>query len=108
MKTLSEDVSAALEIMVDKYEDMRIKLQEFNKDEEIIKLKNELRETRTSALAFLTKSQQEAAKTFTRDHYSTHKGNTRYIVEGTGIGDIIKVQCTKCNIIEDITEISSW
>jgi hypothetical protein len=88
--------------------DYRQQLQEYNKDKEIQKLQNELDRICSNSVSILSDMEKELAKNFSEKHYKSCKGNMRYIIEGTGIGNVVKVQCTKCDEIEDITDIDSW
>lgn len=120
-----EDFDKAIQKLKDSYEYMQEKvkrmqetLKEWNKDEEIQKLKEE-KEYITShcLLNGLSDKEIAAIKDFKEKHYKTccgngkykSKGNTwRYEISGTGLGPIIKIQCVECNAEEDVTDIDNW
>jgi predicted RNase H-like nuclease (RuvC/YqgF family) len=92
-----------------KIEKYQKQLEEFNKDSEIQKLKDEIDTMyRENIYVGLSENEKIALDTFKEKHYKTCKGNTIYILEGTGIGTVIKLQCSKCKEMEDITDTDSW
>lgn len=97
---------------------MQETLKEWNKDEEIQKLKEEKKYiTSHCLLNGLSDKEIAAIKDFKEKHYKTccgngkykSKGNTwRYEISGTGLGHIIKIQCPECNEWLDVTDIDNW
>ena len=113
-----EKLKASYEYMQEKVKEMQKTLNEWNKNEEIQKLKEE-KEYITSHcfLGGLSDKEIAAIKEFKNKHYKTccgngkykSKGNTwRYEISGTGIGHMIKIQCPECGVIQDITDIDNW
>lgn len=88
--------------------DLQSKLDDFNKDDEIAKLREELEETRVNSLHVMSDSEKEKWDNFRKRHYAKCMGNTTITLEGTGLGWGIKLTCTKCNRCEDITDTSNW
>jgi hypothetical protein len=107
VKMLS-DLSAYIENLILSNEELRTKLNDWNKDEEIQKLKGEIDEIRRNNIHLLSSTEKKDAQEFSEKHYYSCKGNTSYTFVGTGIGTSIKVRCTKCNKEKDITDISNW
>ena len=85
------------------------KLEEYDKEEEIAKLKKKIEHLRRNSVAIMSDKEKELYKTFSRRHNEKCGSRSSEIrVSGTGIGGIIKCYCPKCGEIEDITDISSW
>jgi antirestriction protein len=84
------------------------KLENYNRDEEIANLMRANERLRTNSLHILSEQEEADAKAFREEHWNNCKGNTRYILEGTGIGTGVTVQCTKCNRTKNITDTSNW
>jgi cupin superfamily acireductone dioxygenase involved in methionine salvage len=87
---------------------LRKTLDEYDKEEEIAKLKQDNYKLRVNSLHTLSDKESERAKVFSNEHWENCKGNTRYILEGTGIGTAVRVQCTKCKGVIDITDHDNW
>ena len=110
------DINEALQTIKDYIEKqnktisrLQEKLATYNKDEEIQKLEKKIEDMyRNDIYEKLSDKEIKAEDDFIHKHYKNCKGNTRIILEGTGIGTIIKLQCTKCGEIEDITDTSNW
>lgn len=84
----------------------REQVREWNKDEEIKKLKNEIAYCRKHSLLQLTDKSKEKLDAFTLKHIHSH--TFIYEITGTGIGSIVKVSCDKCGETIDITDAESW
>ena len=62
----------------------------------------------------LSELEYERAKSFTDKHrkcfvnHGLGSNNIEYIFCSTGIGDIVKIRCTECEEVEDVTDIGSW
>jgi len=87
---------------------LRLKLNNFNKEEEIKKLNNELTELRSNSIHCLTIKEKNLVEKFRNEHWESCKGNIRYIIEGTGLGNGVSLQCTKCSKSENITDYDKW
>lgn len=106
VKTLIEDKERAWE----SHHKLR---EEYDKDEEVSKLKQELEDLRNRAYLVLNENEQKALKEFSRLHYDKcykkHKGRTTHIeFYGTGIGDVIIAKCPCCGDAKDISDVDSW
>ena len=92
------------------------RLAEFNKDDEIAELREQLTRTRKYSLMNMSDKEYEAAKAFREKHWQMHNGgqskgvaNTyQYELTGTVIGTCIKIRCPICGEEKDITDIDSW
>lgn len=102
MKQLSESYYD----MERSYRAAREQVREWNKDEEIKKLKNEITHYRKHSLLQLTDKSKEKLDAFTLKHIHSH--TFIYEITGTGIGSIVKVSCDKCGEEIDITDAESW
>ena len=122
---LHKDIDKVLADVKDEYtwmenevKEMRERLQSWNKDEEIQKLKEKNDWIYAHCLCpNLSDKEVAAIRDFKKKHYETccgngmfkNKGNTwRYEITGTGIGHIIKVQCIECGQWLDVTDIDNW
>lgn len=84
------------------------RLEEYDKDEQVAKLLKENQRLRDGSLHNLTEKENEEYKAFKEQHWNSCQGNTRFILEGTGMGTSVTLQCTKCNRTKNITDYSNW
>jgi len=89
-------------------ESLKQKLRDYRKEDEIAKLEAEIAQMRLDTLHTLTSKEKVKATNFRKKHYESCKGNTQYILLGTGIGTATTVQCTKCGEKENITDYDGW
>jgi len=98
------------------YKDMIIKelrgeINEFNKDEEIQKANDKVKDIRKHSLRILSDREVKDANAFIIKHKEMHQENNFnfwYYLDGCGIGPITKIKCPICGEIEDITDIGDW
>ena len=89
---------------------LHIRLQEYNKDEEIQKLEQEIRNLCNRSLLFFSDKEYQEWRKFL-EYHSSHCGtNGRCIYDlcGTGIGTVIKLKCPICGEEADITDYDCW
>lgn len=81
-----------------------------HKDDELIKLKEENKRLQSKLSKSLMMSDKEFKdyKDFANLHYNLHKGKTKLITYGTGVGLCWMCKCTVCNEEKDITDVDSW
>lgn len=107
-----DKISSTIYGLLEDNEELRERLKEYSKDEEIQKLKTNLKECINHSLHQLTSNELEAEKEFHNKHYkdkSCENGNDfSYRLVGTGIGTVIKITCNKCGETKDITDMESW
>ena len=92
------------------------RLEEFDKDVEIKKMKDELDSVYRNSLVVLSDVEKERLDGFHDKHYCIHNDgkykafcNTYvYKITGTGLGNCIEVECPICHERLDITDVSSW
>ena len=96
---------------------MHKEIEEWNKDEEIQKLKKQNKELIAHSFLQLSDKEMESEKAFREEHYkncalplkSKAAGNTYiYEITGTGLGTIKKIKCPICGVEKDFTDIDSW
>lgn len=89
---------------------LRERLAEYNKDDEIIKLKEENDRIRRNAIDILSDDEAESAKKFRNIHWNKCKnGNIfQYELIGTGFSTVVKIKCPKCGEELDITDYGCW
>ena len=113
-KTKYENAITSIQDYVETLEDardsLRDKLDTYNRNEELSKLRDDLYEAKRNSLLQLNATERERLADFKHKHYKEcgNSGDFEYRVTGTGVGSIIKVKCTKCMDIEDITDFESW
>ena len=115
--TCIENLKNSYEYMQHYMESMKETLDNWNKDEEIQKYKDQVTYIRDHSLLQLSDKERDALHNFRLKHYekcalpkhSKSIGNT-YIYEltGTGLGCCIKITCPICGESEDVTDTSSW
>lgn len=97
--------------------ELRKKLREYNKDEEIVKRDQKIRYLYDHSLQQLTDVEVQRATEFRKKHYEKCCGNGKYkgrgstwiyTLTGTGIGMCIEIKCPVCGESEDITDTDSW
>jgi hypothetical protein len=103
----------AIEDDIDNYRESNRRLREdYNKDDEIVKLKKEIEDIRKKSFLTLDDVELKAYKEFSSKHYEScykrRRGTTHVEFYGTGLGDVIIVKCPICNETEDITNVDNW
>ena len=98
-------------------EDLRKRLREYNKDEEIVKRDQKIRDLYDHSLLQLSDVELQREEAFREKHYEKCCGNGKYkgrgntwiyTLTGTGIGTCIEIKCPLCGESEDITDTDSW
>ena len=85
------------------------KLREYNKDEEIVKLKKEIERLHDNSIYICIGNEKEMYNEFKTKHYkSCGTSNTIIELTPTGIGTAIKVKCPICGEAGDITDTNCW
>lgn len=88
---------------------LRQRLHDWNKEEELAKLVDELVDARGRSLHSLTDSEKDELNKFRTMHYDRcHKYEFGYFLSGTGIGTVLEVQCCACGEKKDITDYAAW
>ncbi len=107
-----DKISSTIYGLLEDNEELRERLNEYSKDEEIQKLKLQIKEYRNHSLQQLTDKELELDKDFRNKHYNDKacgNGNDfSYRLIGTGIGTVIEITCNKCGETKDITDNESW
>ena len=84
-------------------------LREYNKDEEIVKLKKEIERLYDNSIHICVGNEKEMYNEFKTKHYkSCGTSNTIIELTPTGIGTAIKVKCPICGEEVDITDTDCW
>lgn len=85
-------------------------LRDWNKDDEIKKLRDLVEWHRLHSLQTLSDDEFLEIKKFRDAHYNSCGNSSTYQYEltGTGIGTIIKIRCPKCGQETDVTDYASW
>lgn len=91
------------DVIVDLRKEVK-KLKNFNKDEEIEKLKKEIENLEEQSVYVLTKSQKEKMKKFRHEHYKM-TGHSYYqvVLRPNEIFTKVVIQCDKCDEELDLT-----
>ncbi|UGO46207.1 hypothetical protein PQE74_gp124 [Bacillus phage vB_BanS_Chewbecca] len=103
-----ETILDSITALFEENESLKQKLRDYRKEDEIAKLEAEISQMRLDTLHTLTSKEKVKATNFRKKHYESCKGNTQYILLGTGIGTATTVQCTKCGEKENITDYDGW
>lgn len=115
--TAVEKLKTSYDYMKDRVQDMESTLENWNKDDELQKLRNSNEWLHKHSLLTVSDKEMESLRAFRDKHYEMccgngkykSKGNTWiYTISGTGIGHIIKITCPECGQTEDVTDIDSW
>jgi cupin superfamily acireductone dioxygenase involved in methionine salvage len=102
------DLSTYIEDLIEQRDDLREKLNNYSKEDEIKKLEGKLGFYMTNSIHIMTDKEKSDAKSFITEHYESCKSNIQYILEGTGIGTAISVRCKKCDTVKHITDHDNW
>lgn len=111
------DYQTAMQVITDYVNNLRAEnqtlrdtLNSYNKDEEIAKLKTEMKELWDNSLFVLYPKEKDRIKEFEQIHYEKCRNSNEYTyhMTGTGIGTVVKVQCPVCKEIQDVTDVDSW
>ena len=105
---IMEDLSDFINKLINERNALSEQISNYNKDEQVAKLKRENECIKSNSLHILTKSEREQVELFKEEHWRNCKGSIKYLLEGTGLGTIVTVFCSKCGISEDITDIENW
>lgn len=91
-------------------EELRDKLDNYSKDEEIQKYKDELADIRRNSLYILDEEEKKLANDFRKEHYKKcgKSSYIKYILTPTEIGTGIGIQCSCCGEKKDITNYGRW
>ena len=97
-------------------EELRKKIREYNKDDEIVKRDQKIRSLYDHSLLQMSDTEVLRNKEFIGRHFRAcceggkkSRGNTWiYTLTGTGIGTCIEIKCPICGKSEDITDTDNW
>lgn len=94
----------------DSVERARNRVAEFNKDEEIKNIRDELDDVRKSSLKILSDVERDGIEKFKHEHCVKcgNDGSYWYNLVANGIGTCIKIKCDKCGEELDITDYGCW
>ena len=115
--TVLEKLKISYDYMKERVQDMESTLANWNKDDELQKLRNSNEWLHQHSLLTISDKEKDSLRAFRDKHYEMccgngkykSKGNTWiYTISGTGIGHIIKITCPECGQTEDVTDIDSW
>lgn len=106
LKELEKEYSA----LQSENDELRRRLAEYNKDEEIQKLERQIKLQSEMCLHLLVGKEKERVENFREKHYHSCNNGNRYIFEltGTGIGEGIEIKCPICSATEDVTDVDCW
>lgn len=91
------------DVIVDLRKEVK-KLKNFNKDEEIEKLKKEIEDLEEQSVYVLTKSQKEKMEKFRHEHYKmTGHNYYQVVLRPNEIFTKVVIQCDKCDEELDLT-----
>lgn len=112
-----ENIRQTLEHQKQTIEDLRKRLREYNKDAEIVKRDQRIRDLYDHSLQQMSDLEVQRAREFREKHLARCCGNGKYkglgstwiyTLTGTGIGMCIEIKCPICGESEDITDTDSW
>ena len=91
-------------------DELRNQLASWNKDDELRELQSQVDFYRTHSLHEMSDVEAGRISTFRARHHEVCKNAGTYLFElsGTGIGEVISIQCPICKEKEDVTDIDSW
>lgn len=110
IKDKLNDLSAAVNDIIEENEELRETLRTYNKDEEIQSLKDELDSVYKRSICVLSEREKDSLYKFRNKHYTDCRnfGEFTFDLLYSGIGHCVKVKCPICGEEEDITDMSCW
>jgi hypothetical protein len=102
------ELNVFIDNLINERNSLAEQLRNYNAEEKVANVLKENDKLRVNSLHVLSEKEREQADVFRKGHWESCKGNARYILEGTGIGMGVTVQCTKCNRTKNITDVSNW
>lgn len=87
---IMEDLSDLISKIINERNALLEHVRDYNKDEQVAKLKRENEHIKSNSLHILTKSEREQVELFREEHWMSCKGSIKYLLEGTGVGDNCK------------------
>lgn len=107
IKKIDEKKDADLERLREENRKLR---EEYDKDEEVQKLKAEIDDLCKRSLLIMCENEKVAEKAFRDEHYKKCKNGNRYIYEltGTGLGTSVVITCPVCGEKKEVTDTSTW
>lgn len=109
-KKALEYIQEEFDYVCEENERLAKSLMEWNRDDEIQKLRNLAEWYRTHSLKILSDDELCVVNEFRKKHYhSCGNGSTyQYELTGTGVGTAVKIRCPKCGEEMDATDYTSW
>jgi uncharacterized membrane protein len=105
---LLNDLNLYIKDLIRERDELKDKLKNFKKDEEIEKFRKEIESLRLNSLHVMSEKERLKARSFSKEHHNSCKSNIQYILEGTGIGTVLTVRCKKCATSKNITDVDCW
>lgn len=83
---------------------------EYDKDEDVKRLKDEIEEIKKNSIYIGTNKEREAITNFRKEHYvkCLNRSKFTYTLTGTGIGTNIEIKCPVCGEARDVSDYESW
>lgn len=107
-EALRADMDLFIKDLMERNKELSARLAAYSEAEEVKKLKEKVEYYQRHSLHVLTDKEYKDAQAFREYHWDVCKGNTAYILSGTGVGTAVAIKCTKCGKEENITEYDNW
>lgn len=110
LDSIFQELKEYIKDMETRNEELRYKLDNYSKDEEIQRYKDELMNIRRDSLYILNDKEKELVNEFRKEHYKKCGKSSRieYILNPTEIGTGISIRCSRCGCEKDITDYKEW
>lgn len=110
LDSMFQELKEYIKDMETRNEELRDKLNNYNKDKEIQRYQNELTNVRRNSLYILNNKEKELVNEFRKEHYKKCGKSSRieYILNPTEIGTGIGIRCSRCGCKKDITDYKEW
>lgn len=110
LDSMFQELKEYIKDMETRNEELKDKLNNYNKDKEIQRYQNELMNIRRNSLYILSDKEKELVNEFRKEHYKKCGKSSRieYILNPTEIGTGISIRCSKCGGEKDITDYGEW
>lgn len=111
----SNNIFGYLQKVADEYCEMeksvkecRQKLKDWNKDEEIQKIKDSIEHVRKNSLYIMSDSEKSEYEDFLQKHKDHTHGELEFKISCTSIGSALSITCPECGETKTITDYGEW
>lgn len=103
-----DKIKEQYEILSSVNDKLRSKVDEWNKDDEIQKLKRQIEDMRRKSVHIRSEKEMNDETEYLSQHRSKCSGDMQYLFKGNGIGTWYTLTCEKCGEVKEIDDMDNW